>query len=98
MSLADNNISNLKMSSLKTMLLDMANKDQGIRYKIGFDTNPPDNLSQSMLNTDRQHTEIIKKLFKKYGWSKPSMVGYDGVYAFWMLAQHTISAYFITSC
>jgi hypothetical protein len=77
------------MPSLRTMLLDMANKDQEIRHKINFDYNPQDNLVQSMLSMDRKHTEIIKKINKKHGWPKASMVGYDGVYAFWLLIQHT---------
>jgi len=71
------------------MLLDMADKDQAIRKKLVGNVNPSDKSKKSMIDIDETHTAKLKTIFEKYGWPNISMIGYDGVQAFWLLAQHS---------
>jgi hypothetical protein len=77
------------MPALRAMLIEMVDKDQTIRKTlVGVEQHSIDQI-QSVKELDKSNTERLKIIFSKYGWPNSSMVGRDGVEAFFLIAQHT---------
>jgi hypothetical protein len=77
------------MPALKAMLIEMVDKDQAIRKTLaGVEQHSIDQI-QSIEELDESNTEKLKIIFSKYGWPNSTMVGRDGVEAFFLIAQHS---------
>jgi hypothetical protein len=75
--------------ALRGTLLYMADKDQAIRKTLVGITSPSTELIQPIIDIDKSNTAKLKIIFSKNGWPNSSMIGRDGVNAFWLLAQHS---------
>jgi hypothetical protein len=82
------------MPDVRKSLLDMAEKDQDIRKSFGNIKNLSEKHKYTIKEIDDGHTEKLKQIISKYGWPTISMIGYDGVDAFWLLLQHSPDANF----
>jgi hypothetical protein len=82
-------MTNPEKPGLRSLLLDMADKDQKVR-KLTLGVTPSDKLAQNIRDIDKSNTEKLKTIIEKNGVPTSSMVGRDGIQAFWLLAQHSI--------
>jgi hypothetical protein len=82
------------MPDVRKSLLNMAKKDQDIRIRLGNVKNLSEKQRHAIKEIDDGHTEKLKQIISKYGWPTISMIGYDGVDAFWLLLQHSPDASF----
>ncbi len=87
------------MSGLRSKILDMADKDMAIdqilqetmmgKEKLFGKPEVPTELEQRIVATYQSNTVEIKKIYENNGWPNSSMIGHDGVNAFWLLVQHS---------
>jgi hypothetical protein len=70
------------------MLIEMMLEDQALRQTTIRGSDPTDKLFDTIKKNDESNTKKIKALFTEHGCPNIDMVGYDGVYAFWTLAQN----------
>jgi hypothetical protein len=77
------------MPVLRATLLDMANEDQEHRLQMTGDANISEVHLKSLNDIDKVHTDKLKLIYAEHGWPNTSMIGQDGVQAFWLLAQHS---------
>ncbi|MCP4979031.1 MAG: PDZ domain-containing protein [Gammaproteobacteria bacterium] len=87
------------MPELRSIILDMADKDQAIdqvlqetltgNEKPFAEPELPAELKKTILDIYQTNTEAAKKIYAKNGWPNSSMIGLDGVNAFWLLVQHS---------
>jgi hypothetical protein len=85
----ENKTVGLSMPELRAMLLDMKDRDQAVRKTMMGNASPSEKQLESMRDLDATHTDQIKKIYAQHGWPTSSMIGRDGVLAFWFLAQHS---------
>jgi hypothetical protein len=77
------------MPELRATLLNMANEDQELRLQMAGNVNITEEHLKSLENTDKFHTDKLKLIYADHSWPDASMIGRDGVQAFWLLAQHS---------
>ena len=82
-------IVNTTMPALRATLLHMANEDQKIREQMAGNAGFSEERLESLRDLDIFHTNKLKTIYAKNGWPNTSMIGRDGVQAFWLLAQHS---------
>lgn len=74
--------------ALRTELLQMARKDQEARIAlIQHGMSAPEYIRR-VNEIDAENGKRLKRIFKKYGFPTPEMVGYNGTNAAWLLVQH----------
>lgn len=76
------------MPGLRAIILDMARKDQAVRENLTGTALPSAGLEKKIRDVDTYNTEMVKEIYPKNGWPYASMIGRDGVNAFWLLVQH----------
>ncbi len=87
------------MPELRLMILNMADKDQAIdqvlqetmmgNAKPPGEVEVPADLEKRIFAIYQSNTVTAKKIYAKNGWPNASMIGHDGVNAFWLLVQHS---------
>ncbi len=87
------------MPELRSIILDMADKDQAIdqvlqetmtgKVKLSGEPDLPEELRKRIVAIYQSNTVEVKKIFEQNGWPNSSMIGHDGVNAFWLLVQHS---------
>jgi hypothetical protein len=59
-----------------------------MRARIPADSNKFKEVAKRGTEIDRQNTQRMKEIVKRYGWPGKSLVGTDGALAAWLLVQH----------
>ncbi len=87
------------MPDLRKRILDMAAADEAIdrvlqsammgQDKVSGEAKPSAELEKRVLAVYQSNTVAAKKIYEKKGWPNSSMIGLDGVNAFWLLVQHS---------
>ncbi len=93
------------MPGLRSIILDMADKDQAIdqvlqETMMGNENSSgkpevPAELEKRIVAIYQSNTVEVKKIYEENGWPNSSMIGHDGVNAFWLLVQHSTDHEFI---
>ena len=82
--------------SLKIVLEDIVDKDQGIRTilmdSVGFDSPNAGIYVKQMLDIDADNQQKISVILNKYGWIEQSKIGQKAASAFFYTIQHSDSA------
>jgi hypothetical protein len=79
---------NPTLPEFRDTLIEMLAKDQKIRDSVARVVNPSDGLIQAVNSIDKSNGEKLKLFVSKFGCPDISMVGRDGVQAFWSLVHH----------
>jgi hypothetical protein len=82
------NTDKLTMPGLRAILLDMVNQDQEHRKTTTDVFNPSVNLIQSIKEISETNAERLNSILTKTGIPNRSMIGDDGLQAFWLLAHN----------
>ena len=71
--------------SLRRVLLAMSDTDQAVRTE----TNEPDSvMGRRMMAVDAANDRRLNAILARYGWPTRSLVGRQGAFAAWLIAQH----------
>ena len=73
--------------ALRQELLDLGKEDQQVRARI-TGPEPPPELIAEMNRVDLKTRTRLREIIKQTGWPLISTVGFDGVNAVWLIAQH----------
>ena len=74
-----NTQADVSMPELRLQLLRMQEEDQKAR------TEP---VGEDLDAVDARHLQVLKDIIARHGWPTFSMVGHDGAFAAWLIAQH----------
>jgi hypothetical protein len=86
---SEDELATITHPDLRSALLDMAEKDQDARMKIGQgDEKQQQAAVARVAAVDRAHGEDMKEFVDAYGWPTIDMVARDGTRAAWLLVQH----------
>ncbi len=87
------------MPELRKKILNMADEDESIdlvlqrammgQDKISGEAKPSAELEKRVLAIYQSNTVEAKRIYQENGWPDSSMIGFDGVNAFWLLVQHS---------